>query len=229
LGVDDPTAVNLANHIRWKNLDGVIYVLDLANDLYLALDPELTERWVNFFAEGTDKASPSDAIFTAELERRGWLVERPLGPGIRGQAMRWLFFRHPVRSKGPLLTLRAWWCLLLVTVSLRTQGLWLTYQVVRHIGKVAQSPSLLDPDAAIESFLKAERFFITGYGTNDCLPRSLALYAFLSGVCNIPAEHHIGIERFPFTAHSWTSIEGVPCVDSPARLCRFSALSTLPG
>lgn len=220
--------MKLASHVRWKQLDRVIYVLDLADDLYLALDPELSERWVQFFAKGSDKEHPEDLMFSAEVERRGWLVERPVSLGIRGHAIQWLLFRRPLRSPGPLLTLRAWWCLLLVTVSLRAQGLWPTYQVVRHIGKVPQSASVLDRDAAIEHFLKAERFFLTGYGTNDCLPRSLALYAFLTGVCNIPAEHHIGVERFPFTAHAWASIEGVPCVDSPERLRRFSALSTLP-
>lgn len=221
-------SVKLARHVRWKELDGVIYVLDLVNDLYLALDPELTDRWGRFFAEGTDKSFPHDPVLRAEFERRGWLVERPVGGGIPGHVMRRLFLRRPVRSTAPFLTLRAWWCLLLVTVSLRTQGLWFTYHVVQQIAKVSRSASVLDRDVAIEHFLAAERFFITGYGTNDCLPRSLALYAFLAGVCNIPAEHHIGVERFPFTAHAWTSIGGVPCVDSPARLRCFCALSTLP-
>jgi hypothetical protein len=221
--------VKLASHVRWKELDGVIYVLDLADDLYLALDPELSERWVQLFAKGrAPDWSDDDLLFSAELERRRWLVERPVSLGIRGHVIRWLLFRAPIRCAGPLLTLRAWWCLLVVTVSLRTLGLGPTYEVVRLIGKVPQAAPTRDRDAAIEHFLKAERFFLTGYGTNDCLPRSLALYAFLTRVCNIPAKHHIGVERFPFTAHAWASIEGVPCVDSPERLSRFSALSTLP-
>jgi hypothetical protein len=220
--------VKLASHVRWKELDGVIYVLDLVDDLYLALDPDLSEAWIQVFT-GRAGDRVGDLVFRAELERRRWLVERPVSFGLWGGTVRWLLVCNAVRSARPALTLRAWLCLVLVTVSLRVQGLARTYQVVRLIGKRRQSAAaVLEREEAIERFLTAERFFITGFGTNDCLPRSLALYTFLTGVCSIPAEHQIGIKRFPFTAHAWASVDGVPCVDAPHRLGGFSALSTLP-
>ena len=47
----------------------------------------------------------------------------------------------------------------------------------------------------------AENFFIIASAPKDCLPRSLSLYRFLL-IAGVPADHVIGVRRFPFQAHA---------------------------
>ena len=62
--------------------------------------------------------------------------------------------------------------------------------------------------SALVSFYRAESFVPMPGAPDDCLPRSLALFAYLRSL-GFQAEHLIGVRRYPsLTMHAWVEVEG---------------------
>jgi hypothetical protein len=66
------------------------------------------------------------------------------------------------------------------------------------------------------AFRSAEALLPNAGAPDDCLPRSLALFAFLRRM-RLPAEHHIGVERMPFGAHAWVECGNRVILDGDRR------------
>ncbi len=79
---------------------------------------------------------------------------------------------------------------------------------------------------AVAAFSRAENLFVARRAPDDCLVRSLALYRFLRAA-GIPAQHLIGVQRFPFLAHAWVECDGVPVLDDRQRRQQFTPLARL--
>ncbi len=88
------------------------------------------------------------------------------------------------------------------------------------------SAGAADLAAARRSFKRAEHVLPPRLGLNDCLPRSLALYAFLAGA-GIGVTHRIGVKRYPFGAHAWVEHEAKPVVASEASVAPFKIIASL--
>jgi hypothetical protein len=218
--------VMLATHIRWVNLDGLIYILDLKAEAYFALEPSHSEAWMALAAGGHEDRNVLEHLdkdFCETLRANGWLtnIARPSRPAYC-RAIRWvpLALRHSA--------LAAWICLIYVSLSLKLRGF--NYLVER----LESLPTPTDDDScdgraklAEVSFLRAERFFISSRGSDDCLPRSLALYQFLVLCCGLSARHHIGICRYPFKAHAWVTRHRIALLDKQTRVDKFAELAVL--
>ncbi len=79
---------------------------------------------------------------------------------------------------------------------------------------------------ALRAFQIAENFITVSDVNIDCLPRSLALHRFLAS-CDVPAQHCIGVRRYPFGAHAWVEVNGVPVCDTATFVEQFSVLARL--
>ena len=128
------------------------------------------------------------------------------------------------------LTARAWLKLFRVTRSLSSRGFSWTYNALLqkvHAYKIQsydQEQTLL---AAVTAFARAEDFFNLKTAPADCLPRSLALFQLLRTV-GLPAEHCIGVQQFPFSAHAWTEFRGQVVHDDPQNQERFTVIARIP-
>jgi hypothetical protein len=81
-------------------------------------------------------------------------------------------------------------------------------------------------ERAVAAFGHAENFFILKRAPQDCLPRSLALFRFLRLV-GVPAEHCIGVRRYPFLAHAWVEHGDRVVHDHPAHPRTFTTLARI--
>lgn len=72
-------------------------------------------------------------------------------------------------------------------------------------------------------FRTAEGLYPAREAPLDCLPRSLALTRFLRSA-GWPASHVIGVALYPFEAHAWVELNGVPLNESAAFLQRFTVI-----
>jgi hypothetical protein len=121
---------------------------------------------------------------------------------------------------------RAWLSLFLTTRSLSRHGFARTYaQLARLPRPPAPAPEGV-LDAAVRAFARAELAFVNRAAPSDCLPRSLALWRFLISV-GVPAEHRIGVHRFPFAAHAWTEAGGQVLFDSRERVSPYAEIARL--
>ncbi|MBP0483655.1 lasso peptide biosynthesis B2 protein [Sagittula salina] len=82
-------------------------------------------------------------------------------------------------------------------------------------------PVLRDADV-LGAFCRAESFLPSRLGDLDCLPRALALFAFLRHASRRPV-FVIGVKRFPFTAHAWVELGGKPVLENEQDESRISA------
>ncbi len=223
----------LASTTRYRQIDGLVVVLDLRTGEYLTLNPVASAMWQALLSE-------ADPIAVA---RR--LLEPCDQPAARVEAdLR--VFRESCLSRGLLqaipaparrtptcdsvrrpLAVLAWISLVSTTRSLSRLGFPRTYaryaSIPRPSSGARRAPSVA---AAERAFARAELAFVIRSAPNDCLPRSLALWRFLvsTGVC---AEHYIGVNRFPFGAHAWTEVDGRVLFDSSARVARYIAIARL--
>ena len=125
-------------------------------------------------------------------------------------------------------TLRAWWSLLLTVWQLRGNNFARVYSKLSDSPKPpAMGTSIEVPlERAERAFRLAENFFLMRKAPRDCLPRSLALYRFLLGA-GIPANHVIGVHRYPFEAHAWVEANGRVICDSTYFVSGFTELARL--
>lgn len=232
-----PTALALASHVHWCEIDGVAFVLDAVEGEYFALDEEDSPTWRAVFAGANTRCSADrvEAI-VASARRRNWLLSGP-GDDAPGEAVRtrgrpytWIQRRFPALS--------ALICLSATARSLRRCGFGPTYARAQAYSgdpaRAQESDSAMP--RALAAFQAAERVMISRLGAEDCLPRSLALYVHLrrSG-CDV--RHCIGVQRYPFTAHAWVEHRGAPLLAdkaygrtptaSPAAVAGFTPLAVL--
>lgn len=208
--------------IRYRTVDGLTVLLDLRTGSYVVLDRVATAMWEVL----TSIPDPGSRI--AELERRfdapAARLEADLAE-FAGSCMERGFLQAapPPRDAPPprarpsrvALTLRAWLSLLATTRSLAGRGFSETYR--RYARRPLPECCREEMDALVaraeRAFSRAENFFMLRNAPRDCLPRSLALYRFLRSV-GVPAEHCIGVQRFPFEAHAWVEAGGRVVHDS---------------
>ena len=84
-----------------------------------------------------------------------------------------------------------------------------------------------DVELARAAFVRAENFYLRRRAPNDCLPRSLALYAYMRGL-GVPVVHRIGARRFPaFRCHAWVEHDGAPILDQRAKVSDYTLIASM--
>lgn len=190
----------LAPHIRWVDIEGRIFIIDLRRGEYFGLDKAHANAWralTILTDHDRDIGSANRNHLLAAARARGWLAPEDNK-----------HFHCSRRRKVSLLArLLPFVCALVFLVrayvSMRVFGFEKTYNWANsgaYYGTRATSDSQLESAKAI--FLNAERFIISRRGMEDCLPRSLALFVFLRAM-GFKVRHCIGIQCFPFAAHAW--------------------------
>ena len=210
--------------VRHAEVDGLRVVLDLNTETYRVLDDVASVLWSVLTGE-------ADALTTFEAVARDYAVERdrfgsdlaafaqrcvterllePAGTPVAGRAV--APPQHaPARSTRPS-TLQALTCLIGTRRALNRDGFRETYERYALLPVGRRTRRL---GAALPAFARAENFFVARRAPEDCLLRSLSLYRFLRSA-GVPAEHVIGVRRFPFSAHAWVECDGSPVCDERA-------------
>ena len=80
----------------------------------------------------------------------------------------------------------------------------------------------------MRAFGRAENFFALRKAPRDCLPRSIALFSFLREL-GLPAEHRIGVDRYPFRAHAWVETDGRVLADHSGNAVVFTTIARIAG
>ena len=213
--------------VRHAEVDGLRVVLDLDSETYRVLDDAATVLWRVLTGEA-DATSTFDALareydvdaerFGADLtafaqrcvaERLLKAVDAPDAPAADPGA-------EPPRAHTALAKpgmLAALICLIATRRALARDGFKTTYERYALLPAAAHTRPL---DSALPAFARAENFFVARRAPEDCLLRSLSLYRFLRSA-GVPAEHVIGVRRFPFAAHAWVECGGSPVRDERAR------------
>ncbi|WP_422223395.1 lasso peptide biosynthesis B2 protein [Mycobacterium sp.] len=162
--------------------------------------------------------------FVASCEERGFLDSdhlapaRDVGPTPRPR-------RSPRRS---LLAARAWLWMLRMGFALRREGFGAVYQRLGHsASRGTANVTSVDVEIARAAFVWAENFYVRRRAPNDCLPRSLSLYAYMRGL-GLPVVHRIGARRFPaFRCHAWVEYDGAPILDERADLGHYTLIASM--
>ena len=223
--------------VRSRTIDGLVVLLDLRTASYVVLDRVATAMWqaltghpdesrrVAELAERFD--APAGVLkddldaFARDCLERGFLAPEPAPTAAAGTVA-------PALAARRALALRAWLSLLATSRSLSRLGFSDTYR--RYARLPCPAPGAEDADAltarATRAFSRAENFFLLKGAPRDCLPRSLALFRFLRSV-GVPAEHCIGVQRFPFEAHAWVECGGSVVHDSPAFTGSYTEIARL--
>lgn len=191
----------LAHHVRWVDIEGRIFILDLRRGEYVGLDKEHADAWralaVQPNCDRDSGGTSRDKVLVA-ARARGWLAVSPEKhlPRSSRRKLSHLVHLFPVLS--------ALVCLIRSYASMRVFGFEKTYTWARAATSYS-TRAMLDYsrlESAKAVFLRAERFIVSRRGMEDCLPRSLALFVFLRAL-GFEVRHCIGIRCFPFAAHAW--------------------------
>ncbi len=227
---------HVAEHVRWRKIDGAVVILDLRSEKYFVLDAIGTAIWEGI-AEGVDSQAEISAlatrygvsrervaedvrVFVDRAKVQGLLATRPAEPPPR--------LRAGAREGRPACpTLRAWWSLLATAHHLARHGFAATYGAYEAL-PVPDAAADVDERLAeaVAAFAKAENVFHMKRAPEDCVPRSLALFRFLRSV-GIPVEHCIGVRRFPFGAHAWVEFRGEIVHDSLSTTTNYGTLARI--
>lgn len=211
--------------VRFRAVDGLVVLLDLRTASYVVLDRVATAMWqaltchadeARRLAELAERFDAPAGVLRDDLDafardclERGFLApEPPAAPSPAGLGRG--------RAARGALALRAWLSLLATSRSIARRGFSDTYRRYSRLPCPASGGEDVDALAsrARQAFSRAENFFVLRGAPRDCLPRSLALFRFLRSV-GVPAEHCIGVQRFPFEAHAWVECGGSVVHDSP--------------
>jgi hypothetical protein len=226
----------VSSGVLHREIQGSIVILDLRTETYWILDPVATLFWKSLLVADND-----DEVFHAarneyavelarlqlDLERfkhhcieRGLLQEREPERAV-ARAL------HVHRNRPDFLVLRAWWCLFRTVRSLALFGFARTYRDYSCL-PIPEETSVGDRLLArsVDAFGIAENFFLIKNAPQDCVPRSLALFRFLRSA-GVPAEHCIGVRRFPFAAHAWVEHRGHVVHDDPPWRSGFQLLARI--
>lgn len=222
--------------VRSRAIDGLVVLLDLRTASYVVLDRVATAMWqaltghpdeARRLAELAERFDAPAGVLRDDLDafardclERGFLAPEPPVPAAAPPA--------PGRAARGALALRAWLALLATSRSISRRGFSDTYR--RYARLPCPAPAGEDAGAlaarAREAFSRAENFFVLRAAPRDCLPRSLALFRFLRSV-GVPAEHCIGVQRFPFEAHAWVECGGSVVHDSPSFTGSYTEIARL--
>jgi hypothetical protein len=222
--------------VRFRALDGLVVLLDLRAGTYVVLDRVATAMWEALTSHGDDERrlaglaerfdAPPDVLrtdldaFARDCVERGFLAPDPPASAPEPAARR--------RAARGALALRAWLSLLVTSRSIARRGFSETYRryarlpVARAGGEDVEALA----SRARQAFSRAENLFLLRSAPRDCLPRSLALFRFLRSV-GVPAEHCIGVQRFPFEAHAWVECRGSVVHDSPGFTRSYAEIARL--
>jgi hypothetical protein len=211
--------------VREAEVDGNVTLMDLSRGDYLSFDPigsliwkymsrgrhddsEICDLLFHQFDVDLDRLRGDIQVFRTECLAKGLLCDNG-GSEIQSR-------RRPLtRIFGPSFT--AWYWLLEISLSLKRHGFAATYtRAVNQAPEVTGKPDLDRLAIAAAAFRRAEIFFVARQAPNDCLSRSLALFAFLRAM-GLPAEHRIGYEPYPFNAHAWVECGGSVVLDADRR------------
>jgi transglutaminase superfamily protein/coenzyme PQQ synthesis protein D (PqqD) len=201
--------------VRHAVVDGLRVVLDLRTERYRILDDTASALWAALTSTDGIAASVcrlaerydvDDERVRADLEQfarrcvEEHLLERSgAAPALRPGAPA----PRRGRAVGPR-ALRALSALVGTQRALIREGFHRTYE---RYALLPVAEDATGADSALAAFVAAENVFVARRAPNDCLVRSLALYRFLLSV-GVPAEHVIGVRRFPFAAHAWVESGG---------------------
>ncbi len=224
--------------IRARAIDGLVVLLDLRTASYVVLDRVATAMWqaltghpdeARRLAELAERFDAPAGVLRDDLDafardclERGFLAPEPPAPAPAAAPA------APGRAARRALALRAWLSLLATSRSISRRGFSDTYR--RYARLPCPSPGGEDAAARVararQAFSRAENFFMLRGAPRDCLPRSLALFRFLRSV-GVPAEHCIGVQRFPFEAHAWVECGGSVVHDSPSFTGSYTEIARL--
>ncbi len=225
--------------VRFRAVDGLVVLLDLRTASYVVLDRVATAMWqvltshadeARRLAELAERFDAPGGVLRGDLDafardclERGFLAPEPPAPAAspagpeRGDAAR------------GALAVRAWLSLLATSRSIARRGFSDTYRRYARLPRPASGGGE-DVGALVSraerAFSRAENFFVLRSAPRDCLPRSLALFRFLRSV-GVPAEHCIGVQRFPFEAHAWVECGGSVVLDAPSFTRGYAEIARL--
>ncbi|MGA8543789.1 MAG: lasso peptide biosynthesis B2 protein [Mycobacterium sp.] len=233
-------AVVISPHVRVSEVDGLTLVMDLPTSAFYFLDEDATHMWRELRSANGSVVSAKEALgggdessrrlagmldaFVATCMARGFLDADHLAPA-HGVGPTPRPRRLPRRS---LLTARAWLWMLRMGFALRREGFGSVYQTLGHsVGQAIASATSVDVKMARQAFLRAENFYVRRRAPNDCLPRSLSLYAYMRGL-GLPVVHRIGARRFPaFRCHAWVEYDGEPILDELADVNDYTVIASM--
>jgi hypothetical protein len=226
-------------HIRYVWMEDRVVILDLKTESYFALDPTASYMWrelcrgrthdeclnvlAGLFPDDRPRLGIDFDAFANRCVEAGWLVRTVTAPPQEAHVAR---IRKPGRQ---FLTIRAWWALVCVTISLSWRGFSRTYADAISASK--SRPVVTDDledvlSRGVAAFARAEEFFYLKAAPADCLPRSLALFRILRAT-GLPVEHCIGVQQFPFTAHAWAQFRGGIIHDDPENQNRYTVIARI--
>ncbi len=214
----------LASHVRWTRVDEFTVIVDIKRGEYFLLDKEFSDEWpVLVAALHTGRKSEHLRRLVAAADDHGWLVcngEVGLPPEYSAwPTLAFLYRRFP--------TALALFCLARSFLSLRFLGFGKAYAWAENTAQMTGKMPLHEHpiELALKTFLKSERFVISRYKLNDCLPRSIALFVYLR-LLGFPVRHFIGVSRFPLMTHAWVADDSV-LLDLPGLVREFAPLAVI--
>jgi hypothetical protein len=221
--------------VRFRIVDGLVVLLDLRSGDYVIFDRVATAMWRALLRLAPSERVPAlerafhapEPVLAADLEafsrtclERGFLQREPVGAPSPPPP-------RTAQARTGALVLRAWWSLLCTVGLLANRGFEHTYgRYARLAAPAAGADTAALLARAERAFLTAENFFMMRSAPRDCLPRSLALYRFLRSV-GLPAEHRIGVTRYPFEAHAWVQTGDRLILDSSDFVRGFAELARI--
>jgi hypothetical protein len=111
--------------------------------------------------------------------------------------------------------------LLLCDVALRVLGYQRTMRIARRVAGERSLP-LGRPivERTLQNILVATAFYP---GRSKCLEQSVAGLILLRRR-GVPVEMRLGVQPYPFSAHAWLELDGVPVTESPEVVANYALL-----
>lgn len=115
--------------------------------------------------------------------------------------------------------------LLMVTdLALRTLGYARTVRLARKLSKrVSVEPYAHCIDATLQQILKATAFYP---GRSLCLEQAIVGFVLLRRG-GLAVDLRLGVQPYPFSAHAWVELNGVPITESPEVVSGYSLMPEL--
>jgi hypothetical protein len=227
----------VAPDIYYKDIQGMVVILDMAKEEYFVLDPVATSMWTALIVSDDmdeslislqDKFSVAQSRLRSDLEGfRRSCIDKGFLQKIKPAAVPCELNKVSDYPQTHLF-LRAWWSLFRISRRLTNEGLSCAYNECAHLPIPDTTMHRIDDllKRSLSAFAKAENIFLSRQAPKDCIPRSLALFRFLRSV-GIPVEHCIGVRRYPFFAHAWVEYRGEVVHDNPFHKDMFTVLTRL--